>query len=183
MGLHQQAESTLAVLPESDQRANAIRIRIALDRQEYTRADELLAQGQTDDAEFARLRGSEALAQGDARRAAEQFRIAYAAEPVDHETLFGLWTALEQLGDETEARPIREAARNLDRLNTLLQRGRIPEARQDPELLREFGTVCAALHRDGEARAWLELAIARSPLDTQAQQALFRLNAARRKDL
>src|SRR5262249_34951705 len=141
------------------------------------RADRLLAAGRSDDPDMARLRGSRALAHGDARTAAEQFRIAYAAEPVDHESLFGLWAALEQLGNEAESRPVREAARNLDRLNTLLQRGRAPEARQNSDLLRQFGTVCAALHRDGEARAWLDLAIARNPLDTDAQQVLFRLNA------
>jgi tetratricopeptide (TPR) repeat protein len=182
MGLHQQAESTVASLPEDDPRANIIRIRIALDRQEYGRAYKLLSRGRDDDPEIAQLRGSKALAEGDARSAAKQFRIAYAAEPVDHETLFGLWTALEELGDETEARPIREAARNLDRLNTLLQRGRVPDAKQNADLMRQFGIVCAALHRNGEARAWLELAIARNPLDTEAQQVLFRLNAARRND-
>jgi len=49
-------------------------------------------------------------------------------------------------------------------------------------LARQFGTVCAALHRDGEARAWLELAIAKNPLDSEAQQVLFRLNAGRQSD-
>jgi hypothetical protein len=182
MGLHQQAESTVAGLSPDDPRANAIRIRIALDRQEHAKADELIAQGPSDDAEFARFRGNQALAKGDARSAARYFRIAYAADPVDHETLFGLWAALEQLGDNTATKPIREAARNLDRLNTLLQRGRAGEVRQSADLMREFGIVCAALRRDGEARAWLELAIAKNALDSEAQQVLFRLSAGRRND-
>jgi tetratricopeptide (TPR) repeat protein len=132
--------------------------------------------GRADDPALARLRGAEALGRREAQKAADQFRIAYAANPDDHETLFGLWVALELLGNESEAKLLREAARNLDRLNSALQRGRAPGARENPALKREYGTLCAALHRDAEARAWLQLAITANPLDSESQQALFRLN-------
>ncbi len=66
-------------------------------------------------------------------------------------------------------------AQNLDRLNTLVLQAAKPAAAQNAVLMRDLGAACAALHRDDEARAWLELAIARDPLDSSAQQALFRL--------
>jgi tetratricopeptide (TPR) repeat protein len=175
MGLHGQADSILSVLPEADREANAIRAQIALDQQDTVRADKLLASGRADDPDLARLRGRRALAARDAKTAVKYFRIAYAADPSDHETLFGVCTALELLGSLTEAKPIREAARTLDRLNTLLQRAAAGEVKQNPALMRELGSACAALRRDGEARAWFEVAIARNPLDSEAQRALFRL--------
>jgi tetratricopeptide (TPR) repeat protein len=177
MGRHVQAESTLEPLARDDPEANSIRIQIALDRRDTETADRLLALGRADDPALARLRGAEALGRRDAQKAAEQFRIAYAANPDEHETLFGYWVALELLGNRSEAKPIREAAHNLDLLNSALQRGRAPGAKQDATLRREFGLLCKALHRDAEARAWLQLAIAANPLDSEAQQALFRLNA------
>ena len=125
----------------------------------------------------AQLRGAEALGRREAKKAVKQFRIAYAANPDDHETLFGLWAALELKGDEKEAAPIREAAKNLDRLNSLLQRGRTPQARHDLSVIRQFGTLCAALHRNAEARTWFQVAIDTNPLDSESQQALFRLHA------
>ena len=110
----------------------------------------------------------------------EQFQIAYAANPDDHEALFGLWAALELNGDETEAQPIREAARNLDRLNALLQRGRASRgpagSRFDPRVRNVTAKPCTAT---SEARAWFHLAIAANPTDHQSQQALFRLESAR----
>jgi tetratricopeptide (TPR) repeat protein len=177
MGSHDEAESTLAALPPEDPGANAIRVQIALDRRETEKADRLLALGRADDPTLARLRGAESLGHRDAREAVEQFRIAYAAGPDDHEVLFGFWVALELLGNDAEAKPIREAARNLDLLNSAIQRGRAPGARQDLRLIREFGALCAALQRDGEARAWYQLAIAANPLDSESQQAMFRLGA------
>jgi tetratricopeptide (TPR) repeat protein len=181
MGLHEQAETTLAVFPAEDPGANAIRIQIALDRRDDATADKLLALGGSDQPELERLRGDRALARGDARAAVRHYRNAAAAAPSDHETVFGLWPALALLGDDKETKPSRDAARNLDRLNTLLQRGRLEKAPENGELMRELGVACAALEREDEARAWLELAIARNPLDSEAQQAMFRLSAVPRR--
>jgi tetratricopeptide (TPR) repeat protein len=180
MGLHDQAQSTLTSLPPGDREADEIRIQIALDRQENEKAETLLARGRSDDPAFARLRGRQALVRRDARSAVQHFRIAHAADHDDHEALFGLRTALELLGDEIAVEPIREAARTLDRLNTLLQRAAAGEAGRNPDLFRQLGIACADLGRLGEARAWLEVAIARNPLDSEAQQALFRLRGAAR---
>jgi tetratricopeptide (TPR) repeat protein len=178
MGIHAEAETVLSALPQDDPEANALRAMIALDLQQPDRAEQLLALGSKEDPTLARLRGRQALARRDARHALDEFQIAYAADPENRETVFGLLSALEMIGDHKAAEPLREAARNLERLNTLVQRAAVKQARQDPVLLRELGDACAALHRNAEARAWYELAIARDPLDRVAQQALFRLNAA-----
>ncbi len=183
MGLHATAESILSSLARQDPQANVIRAQIAFDRQEPEKANELLELGKNDDPAVARLRGRQALARRDPRSAVRYFRVAFSADPNDHETLFGLQSALELLCDRNAAEPIRETARNVSRLNTLLQRASAVETNRKPELLRQIGSTCAALRRDEEARAWLELAIARDPLDSQSQQALFRLRAASPKSL
>jgi tetratricopeptide (TPR) repeat protein len=175
MGLHGQAESVLGPLPPDDRDANVIRIQIAIDLQQTAIANRLLEKGASDDPRLARFRGCEALARRDARAAEAYFATAFAADPNDHETIFGLQTALELAGKQEQATAIRESARNLDRLNTMLQRARAGEVQGNPSMLRELGKACASLHRNGEARAWLELAIAGNPLDREAQQALFRV--------
>jgi len=178
MGLHAGAESVLSALPQEDPEANAIRAMIALDLQQPERAQLLLALSSKDDPVLARLRGRQALARRDARNALHQFQIAYAADPESRETVFGLLSAYELLGDQKAADPLRQIAGNLERLNTLVQRAAAARGRQDPGLLRELGDACLALHRDAEARAWYELAIAQNPLDRVSHQALFRLKAA-----
>ncbi len=175
MGLHAEAESALASLPPDDSEANRLRIEIALDRQDNERADELLARGPADDPALARLRGRRALARRDGQSAVRFFRLAYAADPSNRDTLFGLLSAWELLGNQKQAEPLRRTAQTLDRLNTLVLQAAQPAAAQNAALMRDLGATCAALHRDDEARAWFELAIARDPLDSSAQQALFRL--------
>jgi hypothetical protein len=59
----------------------------------------------------------------------------------------------------------------------LLQRAAGRGNRDDPELPLALGDACAALHRDDEARGWYKVAIARNPLDSRAQRALFQLGA------
>jgi tetratricopeptide (TPR) repeat protein len=178
MGHHTRADLILAVLPRDDIEANVVRAKIAFDRQEVERANELLDLAKSDDAGIARLRGRQAIAQRDAQSAVRYFRTAHAADPNDHETLAGLQIALEMLHEVEEVGPIRDMAHNLDRLNTLIQRAASGEVKRNRDLLRQIGTTCAALRRNDEARAWLELAIARNPLDAAAQQAMFRLKSA-----
>jgi len=182
MGLHAEAESALSSLPPDDNRANLLRAEVALDRQANERADELLARGAAADPALARLRGRRALARRDGQSAVRYFQIAYAADPSNRDTVFGLLGAWELLGNPKEAEPLRSVARNLDRLNTLVLQAAKPGADKNAGLLRDLGTVCAALHRSDEARAWFELAIARDPLDSSAQQALFQLGASDRID-
>src|SRR5262249_9218756 len=99
MGLHADAESTLAALPQADLEAIGIRVQIALDLQEHDRAERLLSFGRIDDPALARLRGRLALSRHDARSALHHFRIAYAADPEDHTAIFGLSSALAMTGE------------------------------------------------------------------------------------
>ena len=68
-----------------------------------------------------------------------------------------------------------EIAALRERLASLIQRAAMPGAQDDSALHRQLGSACAALHRNSTARAWFQLVIARNPLDTEAQQALFQL--------
>jgi tetratricopeptide (TPR) repeat protein len=175
IGLHADAESALTALPREDIEAIVIRVRTALDLQEQDRAERLLSFGRIDDPMLARLRGRLALSRHDARLALHHFRIAHTADPEDHETIFGLLSALAMIGESEAALPFRESARNLEHLNTLIQRAAAPRALRDPGLLRQLGAAFLAIDRDAEARAWYALAIAEDPLDSESQQALFRL--------
>jgi hypothetical protein len=127
---------------------------------------------------LARLRGRLALSRRDAKPARHHFEVAYSADPINRETLFGLLSSLVMLGDEKAAAPIRKMAANREHLNSLIQIAGTDQGRDDPKLCRQLGAACAALNRNAEARAWYKLAIIRDPLDAEAQRALFRLNEA-----
>jgi tetratricopeptide (TPR) repeat protein len=176
MGRTDDADQTLAGLPSGEPEVIDLLARIALDRQATERAERMLANGPKDDPLLARLRGRLALAQGDAKSAVAYFRIAFAADPLNRETLFGLAAALELSGDPKAAFPYRRTAANLDRLNSLIQRAAARGARADTSLMRQLGEACASLQLNAEARAWYKLAISANPLDSESQEALYRLN-------
>ena len=64
------AESILTQSPDSDSEALELRIRIALERQDFEKADRLVASAAPNDPLIARLRGRMALARGDVPSAA-----------------------------------------------------------------------------------------------------------------
>jgi tetratricopeptide (TPR) repeat protein len=171
-----EAKSILAPLPENDPCKIELLARMALDHEGQDEAQRLLSAAPRDDPLLARLRGRLALARHDAKEALANFRIAYAADPENRDAIFGLIVALELSGDTKAALPLRENASRLDRLNSLIQRAAVPAARGNADLLRQLGAACAALDRKGEARAWYKLALGFNVLDSEAQQALFRLN-------
>jgi tetratricopeptide (TPR) repeat protein len=171
-----EAEAVLTPLPAVDPYVIDLKARIALDREGREEAEKLLAAGARDDPLLARLRGTLALSQRDAKTALAHFKTAYAADSENRETLLGLIAALELLGDKQTAVPYRELVGRLDRLNSLIQRASVKEARRNPGLMRELGAACLALGRKDEARSWYKLAIDIDPLDPVAQQALYRLN-------
>jgi predicted Zn-dependent protease len=175
MGQLDEAEGTLAHLPEADPQALAIRVMIALDRHQDEKAEGLLRSGPLDDPYLARLQGRLALARRDAATAVRCFRLAHAGLPEDRDALLGLISALTMQRDEKAAAPLRERMNRLEQLGTLVQRASASGARKDTKLLGELGAACTALGRDPEARAWYKLVIARDPLDAEAQQALFQI--------
>jgi len=181
MGQRAQAEAALSVLPPEDPQATAIRVQIAVDEQDLDKAERLLGTGRSDDPALARLRGRLALSRRDAKAALLHWRIAYAADPGDRETTFGLLRALEIAGESQATLPLRESAQKLESLNTLLHRAGTPQARREPGLLRQLGAACAALDQRAEARAWYELAIEADPADSESQRALYRLRESDRK--
>ncbi len=132
MGRHDTAESVLACLGLNDAAAVAIRARIAIDRQDLDRAQGLLAEAAGDDPALAVLRGRLALSKRDPQDACRHFRIAYSADPDDHETVVGLVRALELAGQSDAAGPFRQLARRLELLSTLVDRAAAPSARKDP---------------------------------------------------
>ena len=176
MGQTDSADSVLEPLAADDTDALVIRAQIAIDRQEHDRAVRLARLGQ----DRRRLTGPAPWQDGalETRRSVGHTSIPHRVpgRPRRSRDRFraGL-CALELANDTKAAEPLRELARNLERLNTLVHRAADRTARDDPGLLRELGDACAALHRDPEARAWYELAIARDPLDSASQRALFRL--------
>jgi len=175
MGRTDDAEQTLAGLPPGEPEVIDLLARIALDRQATEKVEQLLANGPKDDPLLARLRGRMALARGDAKTAVAYFRIAFATDSLNRETLFGLASALERSGDSKAAFPYRKTAGNLDRFNSLIQRAAASGARADTDLMRQLGAACAALQLNAEARAWYKLAISANPLYSESQQALYRL--------
>lgn len=124
MGRSEDAERTLADLTRSEPAVIDLLARIALDRQDTEQAERLLATAPSDDPLLARLRGRILLAKGDAKSALDLFRIAFVADPLNRETLFGLTAALKLSGDPKAAEPYHQATANLDRLNSLVQRRR-----------------------------------------------------------
>jgi tetratricopeptide (TPR) repeat protein len=178
MGRPTDAADIIAVLPEDDPAAIVVRGRIALDRQEPDDAERLASRGSTSDPQVARLRGRLALSRREVKKAVEFFQIALASDSEDRETLFGLIASLELSGKSKSAEPFRQTARSIDQLSTLIQRAAMPDAQSDAQLMRQLGAACAALSRNAEARAWYKLAIARDPLDSESQRALYRLDDA-----
>ncbi len=175
MGRTDDAEQTLAGVSSGEPEVIDLLARIALDRQATEKAERLLAKGPKDDPLLARLRGRLAL-----RRATRSRRLLtsgshVAADPLNRETLFGLEAALELSGDPKAALPYRQTAANLDRFNSLIQRATARGAQADTNLTRQLGAACAALQLNDEARVWYKLAISANPLDSESQQALYRL--------
>ena len=175
MGLLAEAEAAIASLPDSDLDALAVRVMLAVDRHQQDEAERMLASGPPDYPPLARIRGRLALARRDAEAAVRNFRIAQADDPLNRDTVLGLANALTMLGDAKAAAPARETARRLETLNTLIQRAAAAGGRNNPELIRALGAACADLGEFPAAAAWYKVAIARNPLDTESQQALYRL--------
>jgi tetratricopeptide (TPR) repeat protein len=179
-GAVDEAEDALAGLAPDDPAAIAARTRIALDRNDRGRAGRLLASGPPGDPTLARLRGRVALSEGHARAALNHFQVAFEAQPDVHEVVTGLIAALTILGDAEALEPLRNLAARRDRLDRLIQRAASRVSREDRDLSLRLGDACSDLHRDAEARGWYKLAIARDPLDSRAQRALFQMGTAAR---
>ena len=106
------------------------------------------------------------------------FKTALAADPDDHDTLFGLGQSLNLGGEAAAAKPYLEAARAREHLEWLVQNARSSLQRDDPKILTAIGDACRSLGRLPEAQGWLRLALARDPLSGDLQKKLFEIDAA-----
>jgi tetratricopeptide (TPR) repeat protein len=176
-----EADAALAPLPDSDPRARAARVRIALDRGDAQTADTLLENGPSEDVDLALLRGRFALARGDGPEAVKQFGIAYKLAPTLRESVLGLSQALKNTGNLDAAAPLAREALKHERLGSLVQKAAVEKNRDDPILMRDLGAACLDLGRLNEARAWYNLAVTRDPLDTKAQEGLARVKTRMEK--
>ncbi len=170
------AAQLLIALPQSDPEARALRAALAFDRGNLDLAESLLADGSPNHPKLARLRGSIALVQHNPHAAVNYFQIAYHAGLRDRATLFGLANALKLDGANTNAATFFNAARRIDDLGTLIREANSTALDRSPDLPTRIGVAFAAVQRNLEARAWLNLAIRRDPLDQTAQHALFLLD-------
>jgi Flp pilus assembly protein TadD len=168
------APEVLAPLGDSDPDALALRARIALDRGEPEEAARLLAGSSTSHAGLSRLRGLLALSRSDARAAVRELVRAYRMEPDDRQTIVSLGVALTLLGDAEGARRFQVAVERRRAYDAIASRLASPDA-AGPALFQQLGAAAEAIGRRAEARAWYGLAIARDPLQSEAQRGLFRL--------
>jgi tetratricopeptide (TPR) repeat protein len=175
LGRFDEAEKALSALSPSDPEARAIRVRLALDRSDVAAAEALLAEGPTDHPGLALLRGRMAFLDHDGPAAVRHLRAAYAGASDDRDVQFYLGQALRLVGDKEAAEPLLLAATKQDVLAALVNRAATESARADPKLPVRLGAACEAARRLPEAMAWYEVAIARDPLDREAQSALFGL--------
>ncbi len=178
MGRGEQAQTVLAPLPDSDTDVQLARARLATNRGDLESAALLVARGPERHAGLARLRGLIALSRRDMVAAIHHLQIARDLDPDDRSTQNALSVALRLAGKTDSARPTPAPPLNYETLDNLVTRLSEPEAHSDALLLRQMGTACESIGRKDEARAWYQLAVARDPLDSTAQQGLFRLSQA-----
>jgi tetratricopeptide (TPR) repeat protein len=175
MGRLSEAEGLLAQLPEDDPEARALRARIAMDGNRYAFARALLAPGPAEHASLARIRGLLALHDHQFAAAASSFRTAVRLDPGDREAASGLYQALRLSGDAAGAAPHLARTNELDGVGNLLKELRTSRGPILKTFPRRIAAACERAGRPAEARAWYVLAVKEDPLDSEAQQAVFRL--------
>jgi tetratricopeptide (TPR) repeat protein len=177
-GMENRVERTLDTLPPSDLAAAAIRIELRLNHGRISEAVALLDQSPRHRPELARLRGRIALMRGDVASAIDHFKNALSDEPYDRVSLSELGRALLIKGEKTSAAIYLAQARRLDDVYNFVVKVRRPDQENRASDPAHLGRLCEAAGLLAEARGWYLLAIARDPLDAQAQQALWRLREA-----
>jgi tetratricopeptide (TPR) repeat protein len=174
-GFPARAVELLERAPNENPDARAARARIALDAGQVDVAKKLLAGGPIQHAALARLRGKLALSERDAQTALHAFQIAYAIEPEDRDTIFGIGHAYRAMNDESRAAPFLKAAKDQDRFAGLLKTALSGSGRADPKMPLALALECEKIGRPREGEAWCKVEISRDPLSDEAQRILFRL--------
>jgi tetratricopeptide (TPR) repeat protein len=168
-------ERILEPLTNTDPDALALRINLAFNLGRFEEAETLLAAAPSDHPRVSRIRGEIALRRHDLDGAIRHFQQALSAEPYDRVSPMQLAQALQLNGDRAAAEVYLDRVKRLNRLYNLIIRVRSPKRENQVSDLAELGEACeqAGLHE--EAKGWYTLAITINPLDTSAQEALYRL--------
>ncbi len=175
LGRLHEAASVLSFLPDADPEARARRALLALELGDARRADELLSSDPGDHPALAKARGQLALFRRDPAGAVRAIQIVLAARPDDFSALAVMASALRMQGNSALAQAYVDAQKRHTDITPLIVQATTPEGRSDPSLPARLGAACEAAGRLAEARGWYRQAIASNPLDSQAQQGLFRV--------
>ncbi|MDR3637452.1 MAG: tetratricopeptide repeat protein [Isosphaeraceae bacterium] len=167
------AEEAIGPLDVEDDNARALRARIALDRGDESAAESLVQAGASDHAGLNVIRARLALIRQDPTGASHFFEAVLKQDPHDRAALYGLGQCLRRLNEPRAITYLEQVARE-DRLKRMILESKGPLG-QDPRLYFKLGQACEELGQTREALTWYGLAIARDPLDTQAQSARARL--------
>ena len=165
----------LEPLPNSDPDALALRINLASNLGRIEEVERLLASAPMNHPRLSRIRGEIALRRHDLDTAIKQFQQALSAEPYDRVSPMQLAQALQLKGDKAAADAYLERVKRLNRLYNLVIRVRSPKQGNRTADLAELGEACEQAGLREEAKCWYTLAITADPLDSGAQQALYRL--------
>ena len=181
LGQLEDVEAVLKPLPAADPDARAILARIAHDRGDAAAVESLLALGPDDHPILQFFRGRLALLRRDLAAAVRHFRKATAGDPHDRTKLYILGDALVKAGESAEGQSYLRAALEHETLLKLLERASTEAGRQDLNLLKALGDGYQRVGLIPEAKAWYKLALARDPIDSGVQAALYRLGPATRR--
>jgi predicted Zn-dependent protease len=165
----------LAPMARDDPDAAALRVELNLVHGRVEAAIAGLEEAPRGHPRLARLRGRVALLRADHAAAIRHFREALTGEPYDRVAIAELGKALVLAGDRRAAQEYQMKARRLDDVYSLINRVSRPDRENQVFDLTRLGKACEAAGLRLEAQGWYGLAIAREPLDAEAQQGLRRL--------
>jgi tetratricopeptide (TPR) repeat protein len=165
----------LEPLANTDPDALAIRVNLAFNLGRFDEAEALLARAPPHHPRISRMRAEMALRRHDLDRAIEHFRTALSAEPYDRVSPMHLAQALRLKGDKATADVYLDRVKRLNRVYVAINQMRTPKRDQHITDMAELGKVFEDAGLDEEAKAWYSLAIATDPLDSSAQEGLYRM--------
>jgi hypothetical protein len=119
-----------------------------------------------------------ALRRRDPDAAIRYFHVALSAEPYDRTSPMQLAQAYQIKGDKA-ALVYLDRVQRLNKLYNLIIRIRSPGRENQIADLAELGHACEEAGLNEEAKGWYTLAISIDPVNTQAQEALYRLGQSR----